>query len=149
MTYKQAITQDNEGCTACAAKDVVEVSRRSFFGMLLGMGSLLIGAIVGTPLLRYVLYPVYANSRRGEWSEVGDISEFDKTEEPVSKIISLAQRDGWREVVSTQSVYVNRMADGHLQVLSAICPHMGCSVAWQPTQGKFVCPCHGGQFKAD
>jgi Rieske Fe-S protein len=22
-------------------------------------------------------------------------------------------------------------------------------VAWQENQGKFVCPCHGGQFKPD
>jgi Rieske Fe-S protein len=113
------------------------------------MGSLCIGAFLGTPLFRFVLYPVYAKSTSSKWSDVGDISEFAKSAGPVSKTVSLVQRDGWREVVSSQSVYVNRTADGQLQVLSAICPHLGCSVAWQPSQGKFVCPCHGGQFKAD
>jgi menaquinol-cytochrome c reductase iron-sulfur subunit len=140
---------NNEGCAACVSKEVAQVSRRSFFGALVGMGSLVIGAIVGTPLLRFVLYPVYAKSKSSEWSDVGDISEFEKADVPVSKTISLAQRDGWREVVSIQSVYVNRTAEGQLQVLSAICPHLGCSVAWQANQGKFVCPCHGGQFHAD
>ncbi len=137
------------GCSGCVAKGAIDVSRRSFFGALLGVSSLIIGAIVGTPLLRFVLYPVYAKSKSSAWSEVGDISEFEKLEGPVSKTISLAQRDGWREVISIQSVYVNRAANGQLQVLSAICPHLGCSVAWQPSQEKFVCPCHGGQFKAD
>jgi len=67
----------------------------------------------------------------------------------VSRTISFSVRDGWREVVSIQTVYVNRKADGQLQVLSAICPHMGCSVGWQPNLGRFVCPCHGGQFTPD
>jgi Rieske Fe-S protein len=109
----------------------------------------MISAIVGTPLVRFVLYPVLAKSKSSEWSEVGDVTEFAGGRGPVSKTISLSQRDGWREVVTTQSVYVNRTAGGQLQVLSAICPHLGCSVAWQPSEDRFVCPCHGGQFKAD
>jgi menaquinol-cytochrome c reductase iron-sulfur subunit len=113
------------------------------------MGSTLIGGIVGTPLLRFVLYPVYAKGAGRGWSEVGNINEFESINGPVCKTITVAQRDGWREVVSTESVYVNRASDGTLQVLSAICPHLGCSVAWQASEGKFVCPCHGGQFKAD
>jgi Rieske Fe-S protein len=100
-------------------------------------------------LFRFVLYPVYAGGRKAEWSEVGDASEFTTSTVPVVKTVSLTQRDGWRDVVSSQSIFVNRTADGQLQVLSAICPHLGCSVAWHPTQGKFICPCHGGQFKAD
>lgn len=138
-----------EGCAGCTARDVMDVGRRTFIGALLGAGSLLIGAIVGTPLLRFVLYPVYAKGTGGKWSDVGDAGEFEKSEGPVSKTVTLVQRDGWREVVSTQSVYVNRAKDGQLQVVSAICPHLGCSVAWQASQGKFVCPCHGGQFKPD
>ena len=127
----------------------MDVGRRSFLGALLGAGSMMIGAIVGAPLFRFVLYPVYAKSASSKWSEVGDASEFEKCDLPVSKTVALTQRDGWREVVTSQSVYVNRTADGQLQVLSAICPHLGCSVAWQDSEKKFVCPCHGGQFKAD
>jgi Rieske Fe-S protein len=67
----------------------------------------------------------------------------------VRKTITFTQRDGWREVVSAQSVYVNRTGDGQFEVLSAICPHLGCSVSWQKSQDEFVCPCHGGRFAAD
>jgi menaquinol-cytochrome c reductase iron-sulfur subunit len=149
MTHEGETDKGVEGCSAHVASNVVEIGRRSFIGAMLGIGSLLIGAIVGTPLLRYVLYPVYAKSSTKEWSDVGDVSEFAGADAPVSRTVTFAQRDGWREVVSTQSVYVNRMAGGQLQVLSAICPHLGCSVAWKASEGKFVCPCHGGQFKAD
>ena len=149
MAHDENRNRFSEGCAGCAARDVIDVGRRTFIGALLGAGSLLIAAIVGTPLLRFVLYPVYAKGTGGKWSDVGSTSEFEKIESPVIKTVTLVQRDGWREVVSTQSVYVNRAKNGKLQVVSAICPHLGCSVAWQASQGKFVCPCHGGQFGPD
>lgn len=141
--------RDREAGSSRAGNKVVEIGRRSFMGAMLGAGSMLIGAIVGTPLLQFVLYPVYAKTKNNEWSEVGDLAEFEEAAAPVSKMITLTQHDGWREVISRQPVYVHRNADGNLRVLSAVCPHMGCSVAWQKSQGKFVCPCHGGQFRPD
>ena len=36
------------------------------------------------------------------------INEFANSKAPVRKTITFTQRDGWREVVSSQSVYVNR-----------------------------------------
>jgi menaquinol-cytochrome c reductase iron-sulfur subunit len=139
----------NDACAACLAKESVRVSRRSFFASLLGACAGLIVTVIGTPMLRYILYPVQAGGRSGKWTEIGDASEFDKIEGPVTKTIALIQRDGWREVVSRQSVFVNRSTDGKLQVLSPICPHLGCSVGWHESQNKFICPCHGGQFGPD
>jgi len=141
--------KDKAARPGAAGNKIVEIGRRSFFGAMLGSGSMLIGAIVGTPLLQFVLYPVYARTKSSEWSDVGDLSEFEKADAPISKIVTLTQRDGWREVVSKESVYVHRTSTGQLRVLSAICPHLGCSVAWQESKGKFVCPCHGGQFAPD
>lgn len=125
------------------------VSRRSFMGVLIGIGSAGMGAILAVPVLRFVLYPLYAKATGSEWSDVGDASDFATTTTPIRKTVTFTQRDGWREVVSAQSVYVNREASGALTVLSAICPHLGCSVSWQEGQDKFVCPCHGGNFKPD
>jgi menaquinol-cytochrome c reductase iron-sulfur subunit len=127
----------------------IVINRRSFFGALLCVGSAGMGAILAVPVLRYVLYPLYSKAAGTEWSDVGDLSEFATVSEPIRKTITFKQRDGWREVVSAQSVYVTHAADGALVVLSAICPHLGCSVSWQNGQDKFVCPCHGGEFKAD
>ncbi len=138
-----------DGCAQCSAKVTNQVTRRSFAGALLGICSSSMGAFLGLSMVRYVIYPVYAKDSGIQWSHVGDSNEFARAEGPVSKTITFATRDGWREVVSTQSVYVSRGSDGQLQVLSAICPHMGCSVGWQASQGKFVCPCHGGQFGPD
>jgi menaquinol-cytochrome c reductase iron-sulfur subunit len=149
MTHEDEVPTGAEICAGCEAIDAIDAGRRSFFGILLGACSVLIGSIVGLPLSRFVLYPVYAKGTSGGWSDVGDAKEFENTDVPVSKTITLSRLDGWREVVQEQSVYVHRTAENKLQVMSAICPHLGCSVAWQASQHKFVCPCHGGQFRPD
>ena len=127
-------------------KDVIVINRRSFFGALMAIGSVGMGALLSVPVLRYVLYPLYAKGAGTEWSDVGAVSDFTANSAPVRKTITFTQLDGWREVVSAQSVYVNLTGDGQFQILSAICPHLGCSVSWQQGQDEFVCPCHGGRF---
>ena len=129
-------------------KDAV-VSRRSFFGGLLAIGTAGMGALLAVPVLRFVFYPLYTKAGGIVWSDVGSVDEFRGGDQPVRKTVTFAQRDGWREVVSAQSVYVNRNSSGQFEVLSAICPHMGCSVSWQADHNRFVCPCHGGEFKPD
>jgi glycine/D-amino acid oxidase-like deaminating enzyme/nitrite reductase/ring-hydroxylating ferredoxin subunit len=42
-----------------------------------------------------------------------------------------------------------RDASGALHECSAVCPHMGCIVAWNPAEKTWDCPCHGSRFAAD
>ena len=141
--------QKTETDKSTEKKDVIIVTRRSFFGALVAIGSAGMGALLAVPVLRYVLYPLYAKGAGTEWSDVGEMSEFSDSKHPVRKTVTFTQRDGWREVVSAQSIYVNRTTAGELEILSAICPHLGCSVSWQQTQNNFLCPCHGSIFKPD
>jgi len=39
--------------------------------------------------------------------------------------------------------------DGVIRRLSAICPHLGCVVQWNSTEGTWDCPCHGSRFAVD
>jgi len=42
-----------------------------------------------------------------------------------------------------------RDESGTLHRLSAVCPHMKCIVAWNPTERTWDCPCHGSRFSAE
>jgi Rieske Fe-S protein len=51
--------------------------------------------------------------------------------------------------VSERIVYITKTGTGELLVLSAVCPHLGCSVQWQDPKKSFVCPCHSATYQAN
>jgi len=83
------------------------------------------------------------------WSDVGPTADLAPLVAPIKLLVEVEQRDGWRKMISTKPVYVTQAADGRLRVLSAVCPHLGCSVAWNDSRRQFVCPCHAGVFAED
>jgi thiosulfate dehydrogenase [quinone] large subunit len=40
-------------------------------------------------------------------------------------------------------------ATDHFVAFDAICPHAGCTVAYQPSAKIIACPCHGSTFDAN
>ena len=41
---------------------------------------------------------------------------------------------------------VSKSPAGEVTTLSAVCPHMGCVVRWNPGESTWDCPCHGSRF---
>ncbi len=37
---------------------------------------------------------------------------------------------------------------GEFVAFDAVCPHEGCTVAYQPSAKIIACPCHGSEFNA-
>jgi menaquinol-cytochrome c reductase iron-sulfur subunit len=122
--------------------------RRSFLGLLGLLGGAAVAAAFSVPLIRYIAYPLGAEAAETEWTDLGPLEDFATPGEPVKKLVSLERLDGWQKTEAQQAVYVTHGADGSLAVLSAVCPHLGCSVAWKAESEKFVCQCHGGCFAA-
>jgi cytochrome b6-f complex iron-sulfur subunit len=42
--------------------------------------------------------------------------------------------------------YLARQQDGGFIALSLRCTHLGCSVSWEETKKRFICPCHSSAF---
>ena len=123
--------------------------RRSFLGMLLGVGAVSVGALLSVPLVRFALHPVLARTTETAWSDLGAVDEFSSITSPVKRLISIEQRDGWRKMISEKAIYVTTGLDGQVRALSSICPHLGCSIPWNEAKRQFICPCHVGVFSAD
>ena len=123
-------------------------SRRSFLGVLLGLASTFIGALLAVPVLRYIFYPLTASAEDSNWAEVGSLASVSDVQTPLRRTLDLKQLDGWREIASQPIVYIIKEG-GKLKALSAICTHLGCPVPWDPGRNEFVCPCHGGTYSAD
>jgi menaquinol-cytochrome c reductase iron-sulfur subunit len=124
-------------------------TRRSFFGGLLAFGTTAVAGLLAIPLARFSLDPLWRTTSQVLWSDVGAAADFAAIAAPIKVQLTIEQRDGWRKVLSEKPVYVIKAVDGRPRVLSAVCPHLGCSVGWNETKGQFVCPCHNGVFAGD
>jgi len=73
----------------------------------------------------------------GKWLTPGDIGSVD----------DLKPGDGGvlREGVKKLAVFKDE--HGHVTKKSAVCPHLGCIVAWNPGEQTWDCPCHGSRFR--
>jgi menaquinol-cytochrome c reductase iron-sulfur subunit len=141
-TLDQATAEQNANVAA-------PMGRRSYLLALFAIAGSVVGALLAVPLFRFATFPMRKTESETEWSDVGPATDFESLTAPVAKTITLERRDAWQTTTSQTAVYVLPLKAGVLRVLSPICPHLGCSVQWQDTQNKFVCPCHSGTFTAD
>jgi glycine/D-amino acid oxidase-like deaminating enzyme/nitrite reductase/ring-hydroxylating ferredoxin subunit len=71
-----------------------------------------------------------------DWIAPGDVESTEKIAPGSGAIM--------RRGASKVAVY--RDKDGMLHERSAICPHLGCIVRWNPVENSWDCPCHGSRF---
>jgi menaquinol-cytochrome c reductase iron-sulfur subunit len=100
-------------------------------------------------LIRFALFPLIRRTTELKSSPLGAINDFTGLSEPALRTIKIEQIDGWRKTVLEKTVYVTNTDTGQLRVLTAVCPHLGCTVPWNKDKKQFVCPCHGGTFTKD
>jgi len=122
-------------------------SRRSFFGILVGSISAVVGTLMVIPLARFALHPLFHPGGGADWYPLPAF-RFSSAD-PVRSEVEVRKVEGWRASVVKQTVWVTRSAQGQLTVLSAVCPHLGCVVPWSAEQKMFACPCHKGFFAKD
>ncbi|KRB59680.1 FAD-dependent oxidoreductase [Flavobacterium sp. Root186] len=71
------------------------------------------------------------------------------TASDVNNTADLKAGEGGILSLGLKKIAVYRDYDNTLQAFSAVCPHLGCIVQWNPDEKSFDCPCHGSRFAAD
>jgi len=73
-----------------------------------------------------------------DWVTGGDVKSANE--------IPLGQGAVVRKGATKLAMYKDNQ--GNLTTHSAVCPHMGCIVRWNPGEKTWDCPCHGSRFSA-
>jgi menaquinol-cytochrome c reductase iron-sulfur subunit len=121
-------------------------NRRTFLGRVVQFFSVAIAALIVTPVFRFV-----SGSRSGAaddgWRDIAVVSDLpagEVTQVTYNKLV----RDGWMSSMAQATVFVNKSKDGRCIVFDPHCTHLGCEVAWNEGNSRFLCPCHGGKYDA-
>jgi glycine/D-amino acid oxidase-like deaminating enzyme/nitrite reductase/ring-hydroxylating ferredoxin subunit len=75
-------------------------------------------------------------ARYVEWATPGDVASA----EAIAPGSGAVLRDGLTKLAAY------RDPSGALHRCSAVCPHLGCVVHWNPVESSWDCPCHGSRF---
>ena len=114
----------------------------------------LMTGLIFVPVLAFVAAPL--RRRRGATTAGDDFADAGALDSiPAGtwtlRPIEIVRQDGWAKSRQSRSVWVlvTGSAASEVQVLSPICPHLGCPIGWSADASQFRCPCHGGTFDKD
>lgn len=111
------------------------------FGIFAG-----VAATIATAALRYLRPSLPGTLSEAKWSNVAHLSEL-TGDKPIMRSIVTEHQAGWASTMEEHFVYV--LPNQGNRVLSSVCPHEGCNVAWREDASEFFCPCHDSYFAAD
>src|SRR6202140_4035253 len=107
------------------------------------------GAILGVPIVRYLLSPVtHRSAGREAWVSLGALGQFPEGQTRLATYRS-PNADPSDGETAKIPCWVRRIDGDKFQVFAINCAHLGCPVRWFPQSGLFMCPCHGGAYYQD
>jgi Rieske Fe-S protein len=120
-------------------------SSRRLFLQVLPLGIIGSGlSILATAAFRF-LRPVAAAASQN-WIDIAPLASLSGSK-PLLRKVTTENVQGWARTIEEHHVFI--LPAKQNQVLSAVCPHEGCEVAWQEDLNVFACPCHDSSFASD
>jgi len=102
-----------------------------------------LGAAISVPALSMVIDPARKKTvtTPSEPIDVGDLGQIGVDWQRFD-VIAPEIRDAWtsQQNVVLGAAWVRKRHS--LEAVSAVCPHLGCAVAFQPEKKSFLCACH-------
>src|SRR5438067_13747682 len=140
-------TKLTESSSAPLTESPEEISRRRFLEKLSIALVGLCTAIVGVPLVGFIVAPFFRKIPR-EWVTIGKPADFQ-----IGKTVAVTVTDPsslpWAGVPAKSAVWLRRESENSFIAFSANCTHLGCPVRWMEDADLFMCPCHGGVYYND
>ena len=127
--------------------EALSPERRRFMGRLSIALSAVAAAIVGIPVVGFILGPLIT-SEPDVWRTVGPVDKF-KAGETVKVSFLDPSPMAWAGVTAMTAAWLRRLESGGFVAFALNCAHLGCPVRWLPKADLFMCPCHGGVYYAD
>lgn len=131
--------------------DDTDPRRRRFLKIACGACTAGIAGAIGVPVIGAFLAPGAMRTVTGG----GDPLDFGKVDDlplgvPQKRDVVAERRDAWDrfEPAPLGSIWLLRHPDG-VAAYSAVCPHLGCSIAFNGERKVFYCPCHDSAFALD
>lgn len=123
------------------------MERRDFIACAVKAGGAAIAGAVAVPVAVTTLAPLWEGGRRGTWATVGTLEDFVPGQ--VKLAVVEAPAEDWARALRKRGVFVWRASEEEVVVYSRSCTDLGCPVTWDPGNGWFFCPCHGGIFNRE
>ena len=110
-----------------------------------------VGLVVAGPVIRLVIDPADKQTVTSptEPLDLGDARQLTLGAPPTRvEVIAPLVKDAW---VASQNVvlgaaWIRRTGADAFDARSAVCPHLGCAVGWDPAANNYLCPCHDSHF---
>jgi cytochrome b6-f complex iron-sulfur subunit len=112
-------------------------TRRGFVKVAVGGVGLAYAAAIGYPIYRYLNSPVEKSVEMAAVKEV-TLPNADKLPQGSALMFKFGVRP---------SLLIHH-TDNAWTALTAVCTHMGCTVAYNPATARIECHCHGGVYDA-
>ncbi len=133
--------------TPRAADEPASPRRRDFLAWLAAACGVTGAALVGVPILGFLLAPLVRRTRV-VWRAVGKVDDF-RSGETVEVAFLDASPLVWSGVAAKTGAWLRRDPDGSFVAFALNCTHLGCPVRWLQSASLFMCPCHGGVYYRD
>src|SRR3982075_3085215 len=120
------------------------LSRRRFLEKLsIALGSFC-AAVVGLPLIGFVIAPLFRKPPE-QWASLGKVGDFQ-----IGKTVSVTVLDPsplpWAGITAKNAVWLRRESETGFIAFAANCTPPRCPVRWVECADLFVHPCQGGVY---
>src|SRR5258705_788310 len=118
---------------------VPDINRRDLFLKLGLLFNVVVGTLLGVPIVRFLLSPV-ARDRNGNdeaWLSLGPLAQYPAGQTRLATYRNpvVTAADG---ATGNVACWVRRIDNNQFQVFAVNCAHLGCPVRWFPQSGLFM-----------